>query len=46
MPALHRALESKLHPALQERSVVLYLLRVMALGALLPRFRSRSLMRH
>ncbi len=45
MPALHRALQAKLHPALQERSVVLYLLRVMALGALLPRFRSRSLMR-
>jgi fatty acid desaturase len=46
MPALHHALLPRLHPALQERSVLLYLLRVMALGALLPRFRSRSMMSH
>jgi Fatty acid desaturase len=44
MPALHAALRPHLHPSLQERSLLVYLLRVMALGALLPRFRSRSLM--
>jgi hypothetical protein len=44
MPALHQTLRANLHPALQERSFFVYLLRVMALGALLPRFRSRSLM--
>lgn len=44
MPALHRTLRGQVHPALEERSFLLYLLRVMLLGALLPRFRSRSLM--
>ena len=44
MPALHRALRARVDPALEERSFALYLLRVMALGALLPRWRSRSLM--
>ncbi len=44
MPALHRALRSRVNPALEERSFALYLLRVMLLGALLPRWRSRSLM--
>ncbi len=44
MPALHRALRSRVHPALEERSFLLYLARVMLLGALVPRFRSRSLM--
>ena len=31
-------------PTLEERSFVAYVVRVMLLGALLPRFRSRSLM--
>jgi fatty acid desaturase len=44
MPALHCALRAHVHPALEERSFALYLLRVMALGALWPRWRSRSLM--
>jgi beta-carotene hydroxylase len=44
MPALHAALRSRVDPALEERSFVAYVVRVMLLGALLPRFRSRSLM--
>jgi fatty acid desaturase len=44
MPALHRRLRPRVEPALEERSFLLYVLRVMVLGALLPRFRSRSLM--
>jgi fatty acid desaturase len=44
MPALHRTLRSRVDPALQELSFLLYLVRVMLLGALVPRFRSRSLM--
>ena len=44
MPALHAQLRQRIDPALEERSFLAYLLRVMVLGALLPRFRSRSLM--
>lgn len=44
MPALHATLRARVHPALEERSFVRYLLRVMVLGALLPRLRSRTLM--
>jgi fatty acid desaturase len=44
MPALHAALRARVDPALEEPSFVRYVLRVMVLGALLPRFRSRSLM--
>jgi fatty acid desaturase len=44
MSALHRALRHRVDPALEEPSFVRYVLRVMVLGALLPRFRSRSLM--
>jgi hypothetical protein len=44
MPALHARLRHRVEPVLEERSFLVYLLRVMVLGALLPRFRSRSLM--
>jgi hypothetical protein len=44
MPALHAQLRHRVDPALEERSLVAYVLRVMVLSALLPRFRSRSLM--
>jgi hypothetical protein len=44
MPALHAALRHRIHPALEERSFVAYLVRVMLLGAVWPRFRTRSLM--
>jgi fatty acid desaturase len=44
MPALHAALRHRVHPALEERSLLSYIGRVMLLGALWPRFRSRSLM--
>jgi fatty acid desaturase len=44
MPALHAALRQKVHPALEEKNLARYLLRVMVLGAFVPRFRSRSLM--
>lgn len=44
MPALHAALRTRVHPALEERSFLLYLARVMLLGAVVPRYRSRSLM--
>jgi fatty acid desaturase len=45
MPELHRSLHARVHPALEERSFLVYLARVMLLGALWPRFRSRTLMR-
>ena len=44
MPELHRRLRERVDPALEERSFLIYLLRVMLLGTLVPRFRSRSLM--
>jgi fatty acid desaturase len=44
MPARHAQLRDRIDPALEERSFIVYLLRVMVLGALLPRFRSRTLM--
>jgi beta-carotene hydroxylase len=44
MPTLHAAMRSRVDPSLEERSFVAYVVRVMLLGALLPRFRSRSLM--
>jgi fatty acid desaturase len=44
MPALHAALRHRVDPALEERSFFVYLLRVMLLGAVWPRFRSRTLM--
>jgi fatty acid desaturase len=44
MPALHAALRHRVHPSLEERSFVAYVARVMLLGAVWPRFRTRSLM--
>ncbi len=44
MPALHAALRERVHPALDERSFVAYVLRVMVLSPFVPRWRSRSLM--
>ncbi len=44
MPALHAALRERVHPALEERSFVAYVVRVMLLGSVCPRFRTRSLM--
>jgi fatty acid desaturase len=44
MPALHAALRHRVHPTLEERSFVAYLVRVMLLGSVWPRFRTRSLM--
>jgi fatty acid desaturase len=44
MPALHRTLRLRVDPCLEERSFVLYVLRVMVIGALSARFRSRTMM--
>jgi hypothetical protein len=44
MPVLHAALRHRVHPALEERGFLAYIARVMLLGAVWPRFRSRSLM--
>ena len=44
MPALHQGLRERVQPALEERSLSLYLLRVMLLGLLWPHCRSRTLM--
>jgi hypothetical protein len=44
MPALHASLRQRVDPALEERSFVLYVLRVMVMAPLVPRLRSRSLM--
>lgn len=45
LPHLHHAhYRSRVHPRLNERGLALYMLRVYLLGAVWPRFRSRSLM--
>jgi fatty acid desaturase len=44
MPALQRTLRLRVDPCLEERSFALYVLRVMVIGALSARFRSRTMM--
>ncbi|MDM0057853.1 fatty acid desaturase family protein [Variovorax fucosicus] len=45
LASLHHAhYRNRVDPALNERGIVAYMLRVFVLGALVPRFRSRSLM--
>jgi hypothetical protein len=44
MPALHAALRHRVHPALEERSFLACLVRVMLVGSVWPRFRNRSLL--
>jgi beta-carotene hydroxylase len=45
MPVVHAALRHRVDPALEERSLAWYILRVMVLAPLVPRWRSRPSMR-
>jgi beta-carotene hydroxylase len=42
-PAVHRSIESRIEPALNERSMLWYILRTYLLAPLVPRFRSHSM---
>lgn len=44
MPGLHRSLRPRIDSALEERSFLRYVLRTLVMSALVPRWRSRSLM--